>query len=268
MTAEQIRSSFRRIDRSQYPELASYSRDEIYGNGDRMAPGGLYLAARMTRSMNLKPGDVVLDLGCGRGDSSIFLAQHFGVKVVSIDLWISATERSKKFAARGYRHDIVPLRLDVKKPLPFAEDYFDAIFCVQALHSFGGSVAFLQHLLKHLKVGGRFSVASTCFNEAVTRETLPSVYRYTDGWDAQYEKYHWPAWWKALFVEAGLVEVIECRELDDGVILWEDDVLYGAEKVLWRETYFQKAKWLIDHIVYGRDHRPYLTHFVAVVEKR
>ena len=115
---------------------------------------------------------------------------------------------------------------------------------------------------------GRVLVVVSRFNEAVTRETLPDLYRFTDGWDAQYEKYHWPAWWKALFVEAGLVEVIECRELEDGVILWEDDVLYGAEKALWRETYFQKAKWLIDHLAYGRDHRPYLTHFVAVVEKR
>ena len=65
-----------------------------------------------------------------------------------------------------------------------------------------------------------------------------------------------------------MVDVIECRELEDGAILWEDDVLYGAEQVQWRESYFQNAKWLIDHIVYGFDHRPYLTHFVAVVEKR
>jgi len=268
MTAEQIRSSFRRIDRSRYPELAAYSQDEIYGNGDRMAPGGLYLAARMTRSLNLKPGDIVLDLGSGRGDSSIFLAQYFGVKVVSVDLWISATHRNEKFSERGVEHDIMPLRLDAKKPLPFAEDYFDAIFCMQAFHGFGGSVPFLHHLLRHLKTGGRLAVGTTCFNEAVTRETLPDVYRYTDGWNAEYEKYRWPAWWRALFEESGLVEVLECEELEDGVLFWEDDIVYGAEKAQWSEAYFQKSQWLIDHIVYGRDHRPYLTHFLATLEKR
>lgn len=268
MTAEQIRSSFRRVDQSRYPELDAYSRDEIYGNGDRMAPGGLYLAARMTRSLNLKPGDVVLDLGSGRGDSSIFLAKHFGVKVVSVDLWISATERNQKFSQRGYRHDIMPLRLDVKKPLPFAEDYFDAIFCMQAFHVFGGSVPFLHHLLRHLKTGGRLVAGTTCFNEAVTRETLPDVYRHTDGWNAEYEKYRWPAWWRALFEESGLVDILECEEMDDGVIFWEDDVVYGAEQAGWSDTYFQKSQWLIDHIVYGRDHRPYLTHLLAALEKR
>ena len=61
-----------------------------------MAPGGLYLAAVMARSMDLKEGDIVLDMGCGRGDSSIFLAKHYGVTVVCFDLWISSTFLSHK----------------------------------------------------------------------------------------------------------------------------------------------------------------------------
>ena len=48
----------------------------------------------------------------------------------------------------------------------------------------------------------------------------------------------------------------------------EKSVVYGAEKAQWSEAYFQKAQWLIEHIVYGRDHRPYLTHLFALVEKR
>ena len=136
MTSRHLKTYFRRIDRSYYPEVQAYSWDEIYGNGNHLAPGGLYLAAQMTRSMNLKESDIVLDLGCGKAVSSIFLAKHFGVKVVSVDLWISATELNQKVAERGLRHRIMPLRLDVTRGLPFAEDYFDAIFCMQAWHSF------------------------------------------------------------------------------------------------------------------------------------
>ena len=268
MTTAQIQSSFRRIDPNRYPELIDYGRDAIYGDGDRMAPGGLYLAARMTRSLNLQPGDVVLDLGCGRGDSSLFLARHFDVNVVSVDLLISATERSEKIAQLGHRHDILPLRLDARRPLPFGEQYFDAIFCMQALHAFGGSVSILQDLLKHLKPGGRFVVGTTCFNEPVTRDTLPDIYRQTDGWDAEYEKYHWPEWWNDLFIETGMLDVIECEELDDGALLWEDDVLYSAERAGWRDTYVQNARWLIDQLVFGRTHRPYLPHLLATAEKQ
>ena len=44
-------------DRRDYRELESYSRDEIYGGGDNMAPGGLFLAARMCRGLDLGIGD-------------------------------------------------------------------------------------------------------------------------------------------------------------------------------------------------------------------
>jgi len=94
MTTGHLKTYFRRIDRSHYPEVQAYSWDEIYR--DHLAPGGLYLAARMTRSMNLKKSDIVLDLGCGKAVSSIFLAKHFGVNVFSVDLWISATDLNKK----------------------------------------------------------------------------------------------------------------------------------------------------------------------------
>ncbi len=88
-------------------------------------PRGLcYLAARMTRSMGLQPGDVVLDLGCGKGESSISLvARRFGVKVVTVDLWIEAAYLASKMAARGHRLDVVPLNLDATgRPEPAGQD--------------------------------------------------------------------------------------------------------------------------------------------------
>ena len=55
---EHLRSCFRRLDPNDYPEVAQYSWNDIYGGDDNMAPGGLYLAAGMARSMNLKTGDI------------------------------------------------------------------------------------------------------------------------------------------------------------------------------------------------------------------
>ena len=267
-SATQIHTQFRRVDKARYPEVAAYTWDEIYGCGDRMAPGGLYLAAEMARAMTLTPGDIVLDLGCGRGDTSIFLAKHFDVSVVSVDHWISATERHVKFTGQGYRNAIMPLRLDVTRGLPFAEDYFDAIFCMQAFHAFEGSVAFLRHLLAHLKPGGQLCIGGTCFNEEAPNGTLPAIYHETDGWDAEYRKYHSPAWWRDLFREAGSVTVLQCHELDDGRLLWEDELLYSGERAGWSDAYLQQGEWLINQLHYGRHHRPYLTHYLALLEKQ
>jgi len=71
MIAKQISSQFRWVDRSRYREVDSYSWDEIYGYGDAMAPGCLYLAAKMAASLDIKMGDTVLDLACGKSESSI-----------------------------------------------------------------------------------------------------------------------------------------------------------------------------------------------------
>ncbi|MFQ6026336.1 MAG: SAM-dependent methyltransferase, partial [Dehalococcoidia bacterium] len=220
--AEGIKSQFRLIDPNCYPELNSYTRDEIYGHRDQMAPGGLYLASKMAKSLNVKQGDTVLDLACGRGETSIYLAKEYGVRVAAVDLWISATTLADKFRTRGWAEQIFPLQLDATQDLPFAEDWFDAIFCMQAFHSFGGSVDFIRYLLLHLREGGRLCIAGTCFSNECPPDQLPDVYRHTEGWNAEYPRYHSPTWWRDLFEECGMVEVLECVELEDGPVMWED----------------------------------------------
>jgi len=134
ITADQLRSSLSRVSLDRYPELQSYSRDEIYGRGDQMSPGALFLAARMARSLEVRPGDVVLDVGCGLGESSIFLARHYGVRVVAVDLGISVSTLSEKFSERKWGASVTALNLDIKEPLPFAEGHFDAVFCMTSMH--------------------------------------------------------------------------------------------------------------------------------------
>lgn len=63
-------------------------------------------------------------------------------------------------------------------------------------------------------------------------------------------------------------DVIECRELAEGVILWEDEVLYSGERAGWSKAYLQQGEWLINQLRYGREHKPYLTHYVTTVEKK
>jgi SAM-dependent methyltransferase len=264
---ESPRELFRRLDRRDYPEVDDYTWEEIYGHGDNMAPGGLYLAARMTRSVQLKPGDLVLDIACGKGDASLFLAEHFGASVVCFDLWTPSSVLGRKIDERGYRTQVIPLDLDAAKKLPFPEDYFDVMFCMQALHSFGTDVAVLRRLLKHLKTGGRLLVGGTCFNQEASEEGLPEIYSKTDGWDAEYSKYHSPSWWEALFLETGMVDVIECSELEDGLLMWEDEILHHGQRAGWTGEWYQKAKWLIDQLLYSRDHAPNLTHYVATLKR-
>ncbi len=273
MSVEGLELSLRRVNLERYPELRSYSRGEIYGHGDQMSPGGLFLAARMARSLEVRPGDLVLDVGCGLGETSIFLARHYGVKVVAVDLGTPARLLSKKFSERGYGDTIVPLNLDITEPLPFAEQYFDAVFCMTSIHYFGTTAGFLRHLLRYLKSGGRFSVGNTCFDREISPDQVPDIYRTTppgsilNGWESECSRYHSPEWWRRLFDESEIVKVIECVELEDGPAMWEDSLAYDLEKSGWKEEKVESLRWKIDQILHGRDDTPRFTVFVATVEK-
>jgi SAM-dependent methyltransferase len=263
-----VKATFRHPDRSRYPELEGYTREDIYRE---LGPGGLYMVARMVRMMSLRAGDIVLDLGCGRGESSIYLAKHFGVQVTAVDLWTPATYLSDKFTARGYRNQITPLHLDVTQELPFAERYFDAIFCMNSLSFYGGSVAFLQHLLKHLKPGGPFCVGSECFDTEFTPEQAahpPAVFAWQHPagfsiWDDDFSKQHSPDWWKTLFESSGLLQVHNCLELDDATILFEDQVLHDIEHNIDPDD----VERMVAQIEYGYTHSPHQTMFVIAATK-
>jgi SAM-dependent methyltransferase len=265
-----IAHTLRSPNRDHYPELGDYSRDAIYE--DSMGGGALYLAAQITRGMAFQPGEIVLDLGCGRGSTSIFLARHFGVRVVAVDLWTSATFLNDKFTARGYRDQITPLHLDATGDLPFAEHYFDAIFCMNSLSFYGGSVAFLAHLLKHLKPGGTIGVGMETLSDEFTEEQIenpPEVYHYhlpggIDVWEDDFLKMHSPPWWADLFRASGLVDEIACRELEDAAILYEDLVLYEMA----HEAMAEDVERSLAQIAWGRAQHPYKTLFTLVARKK
>jgi len=265
-------ASMRSPDRDSYPELAGYSREEIYR--DCIGGGALYLAVRMVRTMALRPGDIVLDLGCGKGETSIFLARHYGVQVVAVDLWTSATFLHDKLTARGYRGRVIPLNLDITGRLPFAQECFDAIFCMNSFSFYGGSVGFLNHLLPHLRQNGQLCVGSEVLSDEFTPEQLtspPAVYSFrlpppngsVDVFEDDFKKQHTPGWWEELFVRSGLLAVEQCCELEDAGLLYEDLVRYEHESGV--DPFDVQIS--LQQIEWGKTHTPRKSLFTLTAHK-
>ncbi len=74
----------------QFPRSAAYDPEWVLEH--LMGPNVLWLTEALSQVMQLHPGMRVLDMGCGRAISSIFLAQEFGLQVWATDLWIGASE--------------------------------------------------------------------------------------------------------------------------------------------------------------------------------
>ena len=74
------------LKRDEYPRSNGYDADWVLA-GD-MGPHPLWLLEDLARDLELRPGMRVLDLGSGKGTTSVFLALEYGVQVWAADLWI------------------------------------------------------------------------------------------------------------------------------------------------------------------------------------
>ena len=133
--------------------------DKAFLDENMMGPCSAVIIGELTKGLPLKPGMRVLDLGCGRGITSIFLAKEFGVQVFAYDLWIPASENLARFREEGVGDLIVPLHGDALK-MPFADGFFDAVITVDSYHYFGNNDSFFPEKVRPLlKKGGIFAAA-------------------------------------------------------------------------------------------------------------
>jgi SAM-dependent methyltransferase len=269
---EGILASFSRPDRANYPELDGYSDDDCYR--DFFGGGGLYLAVQMLRTLRLQPGDLVLDLGCGKGETSIFLAKHHGVKVIALDLWTSAEFLNEKFEAQGYLDRISAIQMDATQPLPFPQNYFDAIFCMNSFNFYGGNVDYLHHLLQYLKPGGQICIGSEVLTHEFTEDQItnpPYVYAFRlpapndniNVFEDDFMKQHTPGWWEQLFRTSGLLQVECCHELEDAEVIYQELVRYEHE----RQIDPFDVKICLDQMEWGQAHEPRKTLFVLTASR-
>ena len=104
----------------KYPKTEKYDNNWIQENW--MGPNPLVLLEELCGHFDLKPGMKVLDMGCGKGLTSIFLAKEYGVTVFANDLWIDVTENLKRFEEAGVADKVYPIHAEAHA-LPYANDF-------------------------------------------------------------------------------------------------------------------------------------------------
>lgn len=87
------------LHHARYPRANRYDAAWVIRN--QMGPNALWLAESLGEIMTIEPGMRVLDLGCGRAMSSIFIAREFGAQVWATDLWIPAAENQERIVEAG-----------------------------------------------------------------------------------------------------------------------------------------------------------------------
>jgi SAM-dependent methyltransferase len=268
-TISELKATLREVDKSKYPELRDYSKADIWRD---IGPGGLYLVSLLAKELRLRPGALVLDLGCGSAESSLYLADNFQAKVIAADLSADPADNAKKVESRGHRGTVIPLRLDASQPLPFAEEYFDAILCVNNLNFYGTDLAVVDRIAWHLKKGGVFCSGGECLNEEFTPDQIinpPGVYNFAGNvWEADFLTSHSPGWWADHIARSRVLQLVSCLELEDGRRFYEEQALLSEPEGYFGLSAQQARELEIRQIEYGRENRPYMTVYQLVAKRQ
>ncbi|MER6430399.1 SAM-dependent methyltransferase [Streptomyces sp. NPDC059688] len=203
----------------RYPRSSGY--DPAWLVGLDMGPNPLWLLEDLARDLELRPGMSVLDLGSGKGATSVFLAREYGVDVVAADWWTPAEEAAAVFAGAGVADRVRAVRAEAHT-LPFEPESFDAVVSIDAFEYFGTADGYLPYLVRFLRPGGQLGMATP----ALTREVrelgaIPAHIKRVVGWEAI--AWHTAQWWRFQWEITELVDVTSARLQPDA---WKDWLLW------------------------------------------
>jgi SAM-dependent methyltransferase len=178
----------------------------------------LWLTEWLTEAMELRAGMRVLDLGCGRGASSVFLHQEFGVQVWATDLWFSVDERAQRIRDAGVHDAVFPIHADARA-LPFAVDFFDAVVCIDSFVYYGTDDLYLNYLARFVKPGGPIGIAGAGLTDELGG-TVPDHLR--AWWEPSMACLHSAEWWRRHWDRSGVARVVVADAMPDGWRFWRD----------------------------------------------
>jgi cyclopropane fatty-acyl-phospholipid synthase-like methyltransferase len=220
----------------RFPRSHNYNLDWIREGG--MGSNPLWIAEWLSERLDLRPGMRVLDLGCGKAKSSIFLAREFGVEVWAADLWVSPSENYERIRdaeldllpippgeGRGEGASsqqevstarVIPLRVNAHT-LPFAADYFDVITAHDSFSYFGTDDLYLNYLVQFVKPSGQLGVAGAGLVGEIS-STVPEHLQAE--WSQDFWCLHSAPWWRNHWARTGLVDVEFAESMPEAWRIW------------------------------------------------
>ncbi|MDL2234061.1 methyltransferase domain-containing protein [Ruminococcaceae bacterium OttesenSCG-928-L11] len=198
-----------------YPRTEKY--DPAWISENWMGPNPLWLLEDLCEHLELKPGMKVLDMGCGKGITSVFLAKEYGATVFANDLWVSATDNLRRFEEAGVADKVFPIHAEAHA-LPYADGFFDAAISIDSYEYYGADELYFPCTYSKLvKPGGQFGIVVPGLVKEYD-SGCPDTLK--DLWVGEMFSFHSKDWWRRLWEKTGLVEITSCYDMDDPKEIW------------------------------------------------
>ena len=187
-----------------------------------MGPNSVRLLAEMLEKCPIDEGLRILDLGCGKGLTSLFLAKETKAQVFAVDLWVSATENYEQFKKWDVDNTVVPIHSDAND-LPFANEFFDVVVSIDSFHYFANHKGFFKSkILPLVKKGGKVIIAMPGLKNEIHGCEPELILEWVNGEESEYEFYHSREWWRSVLRENEDFKIVDEFDLDSFDISWQD----------------------------------------------
>ncbi|CAH2053426.1 unnamed protein product [Thlaspi arvense] len=159
VSSENDRGFQRFLDNVQYKSSGILRYERVFGQGF-VSTGGIETTKEFVEKMDLKPGQKVLDVGCGIGGGDFYMAENFDVHVVGIDLSVNMISFALERA--------IGLNCSVEFEVAdcttkhYPDNSFDVIYSRDTILHIQDKPALFRTFFKWLKPGGKVLISDYC----------------------------------------------------------------------------------------------------------
>ncbi|MFC4586718.1 methyltransferase domain-containing protein [Sphaerisporangium corydalis] len=130
------------------------------------------ISRKVTDTLGLRPGDRLLDAGCGPGETAVYTAKTFGAQVTGITVSAFEIDKAKERAAAVGVSDLATFEYGDYMDLTYPDDSFDAVLALESLQNAQDIGQVLRELFRVLRPGGRISFSDFSLESASDPERV------------------------------------------------------------------------------------------------
>ena len=127
--------------------------------GDTLHPGGLALTHRLGKLLDIEADDLVLDVACGRGASSLAVARSFHCRVLGVDLGRDGIAGASRLTKESGIDGRVSFLCGDGENLPLGSESLDIALCECSMSLFPDKGQGVSEMARVLRTGGRLGVS-------------------------------------------------------------------------------------------------------------
>eukprot|EP00118_Oscarella_pearsei_P012632 m.94560 g.94560 ORF g.94560 m.94560 type:complete len:496 (+) comp36822_c0_seq8:519-2006(+) len=151
------------LDKQQYTINGILRYEKIFGAG-YVSTGGLKTTEKFVATLDLKPGQKVIDVGCGIGGGDFYMADKYGVSVLGIDLSSNMISIALEQSLKQHKHlqDKVQFEICDVTTRNYPDSCFDVIYSRDTILHIEDKATLFKKLFQWLKVGGKLLISDYC----------------------------------------------------------------------------------------------------------